>query len=152
MASDAFLEIKEVDGESRDSELPGAMHLRTFRWQLEAPFSGIQRSGAVNVGALSVVKEVDDGSVDLMTYLLYNRRISRARLVVRKSGEKPLEYYVVKLTDASVKSIQKSFEDEKVWETVALVFREFEFEYHGQSQKGGADSNKMVLYSVAENE
>lgn len=151
MASDALLTIKEIKGESKDFGLPGAMHLRSFTWNVEAPFHGTQRGGAVNVGALSVVKETDAGSVDLMQYLVRNMTISKASLNVRKAGEVPLEYYVLTIFDASVKSISKSFVGETVLETVAFVFRRFQLESREQSERGSAANNKMMEHSVSEN-
>lgn len=151
MASDALLTIKEIRGESKDFALPGAIHLQSFTWHLEAPFSGTQRSGAVNVGALVVVKHTDDSSVDLMDYLLRNRVIAKASLVVRKAGEKPLDFYIVNIFDAAVKSIGKSFVEETVVETIAFVFQRFKFEAREQSSRGSAAGHKMIEYSVAEN-
>ncbi len=151
MASDALFTIKEIKGESKDFAVPGAIHLESFTWHLEAPFSGTQRSGAVNVGALTVVKHTDDSSVDLMDYLLRNRVISKASLVVRKAGEKPLDFYVVHIFNAAVKSIAKSFVDETVVETIAFVFQRFQFEAREQSNRGRATGQKMIEYNVAEN-
>ena len=151
MASDALLTIKEIQGESKDFTLPDAIHLESFTWSLEAPFSGGQRSGAVNIGTLSVVKETDASSVDLMDYLLRNKVIAKATLIVRKAGEKPLDYYIVTIFSASVKSVSKSFVGETVLETFAFVFQRFQFESKEQSERGAAASHKMVEYSVAQN-
>lgn len=151
MASDALLTIKEIKGESKDAGLPSAMHLRSFSWHLEAPFSGTQRAGAVNVGALTIVKEADNGSVDVMDYLLRNRIIAKAALTVRKSGEKQLDYYVLNFFNAAVKSISKSFVEQSVVETIQIVFQRFEFEYREQSNRGVAAGQKIIEYSVSEN-
>ena len=151
MASDALLTIKEIQGESKDFALPEAIHLRSFTWHLEAPYTGTQRAGAVNIGALSVVKETDTSSVDLMDYLVRNSTISKASLVVRKAGEAPLDFYVVNIFNASIKSMAKSFVGETVIETVVIVFSRFEFESREQSARGSAAGHKMIEYSVAEN-
>lgn len=151
MASDALLTIKEIRGESKDFALPGAMHLRSFTWHLEAPYSGGLRSGAVNVGALTVVKETDAASVDLVDYLVHNRTIAKASLAVRKAGEKALDYYVINIFNAAVKSVSKAFEGETVVETIAFVFQRFELESRDQSERGVAAGHKMIEYSVAEN-
>ena len=136
MASDALFTIKEIKGESKDFTLPGAIHLQSFTWHLEAAYSGAQRSGRVNVGALSVVKKTDNASVDLMDYLLRNKVISKASLVVRKAGTVPLDYYVINIFNANVSSVSKSFEGETVIETFAFVFQRFEFESREQSERG----------------
>jgi type VI secretion system secreted protein Hcp len=152
MASDALLTIKEIRGESKDTELPGAIHLLTFNWQLEAPMSGTQRRGAVNVGALTITKESDGASVDLMDYLLKNKEISRASVTVRKSGGTALDYYIVELRKAAVKSMVETFAGEKVVETIQIVFQSFTFEYHEQNNRGGSAGPKMTEHSISDNQ
>src|SRR6476660_2723852 len=96
MAVDMFIKIDTVDGESKDSKHKGEIDVLAWSWGMSnsgsAHTGGGAGAGKVNVQDLSFTKYIDKSSPDLMLACCNGKHFPDANLVVRKAGEKPLEY------------------------------------------------------------
>ena len=70
-----------------------------------AHLGGGSGAGKVNVQDLSFTKYIDNSSPDLMLACCNGKHFDSALLVVRKAGEKPLEYLKVTMTEVLITSV-----------------------------------------------
>ena len=113
MAVDMFLKLDGVDGESVDSKYSKWIEILSFSW-------GISDSGKTTsntpgkapnarkaqVSDLSITKYLDTSSPKLFEKCCEGAHIGGATLVMRKAGEKPLEFYKIKLEDVLISGVQ----------------------------------------------
>lgn len=110
-------------------------------------------AGKANFQDLSVTKWVDTGSVTLMQHCAKGTHISDGELVVRKAGDKPLEYIKLKIKEILVSSISTggSGGEDRLTENVTLNFREWKMTYTPQTKTGGAGGAVEFGYNIAKN-
>ncbi|MEO3433949.1 type VI secretion system tube protein Hcp [Inquilinus sp. CAU 1745] len=159
MAVDMFLKIAEIPGESVDADAnhKGTMDILAWSWGMSQ--SGTTHSGPgggagkVNVQDISVTKYVDIASPLLMLYCSGGKHLKEALLTVRKAGDKPLEYMVIKMTDAIVTSVSTggSGGEDRLTENVSLNFAKVEYKYTSQKTDGSAGDKKEYKWDIAGN-
>ncbi len=158
MAVDMFIKIGDIKGESKDDAHGGEIDVLAWSWGLSQSGSmhagGGGGSGKVNVQDLSLTKWVDKSSAVLMKMCCNGKQYSEANLVVRKAGEKPLEYIKIKLTDVIITSLSTggSGGEDKLTENVTLNFAKVNVEYQPQKQDGSADGGAIKMgWDIAAN-
>ena len=157
MAVDMFLKLDDIKGESKDSKYKEAIDVLAWSWG--ASNSGTAHSGGgggagkVNVQDLSVTKWVDRSSTDLLLAVCNGKHFKEATLVVRKAGEKPLEYLTITLEQVMVTSVSTggSGGEDRLTENVTLNFAKVKVAYLEQSEKGAAAKPQEVGWDVAAN-
>ena len=143
MAVDMFIKIKGVAGESEDNDHKGENDVLAWSW-------GMSQSGTMHVGGgggagkanfqdLGITKWVDKGSVTLMQACAKGTHIESANLIVRKAGDKPLEYIKLDMKELIVTSVSTggSGGEDRLTENVSLNFREWKMTYTPQDDKDG---------------
>src|SRR5262245_21929107 len=102
MAVDMFLKLDKIDGESADKAHKGEIDVLAWSWGASnsgsAHMGGGAGAGKVNVQDISFTKYIDKSSPSLFLSCANGKHIPTATLVVRKAGEKPLEYLKLELT------------------------------------------------------
>ena len=68
-------------------------------------------AGKVSVQDISITKYVDKASAALMSHCCSGKHITEAHVIVRKAGDKPLEYIKIKLQDLLVTSVSTGGSD-----------------------------------------
>src|SRR5687768_10251106 len=134
MAMDIFMKIEGTKGESKDSKHAGEIEVLAWSWGVSN--SGTMHSGTgggsgkANVQDLSFTKYVDSSSAALLLYACNGKHIPKANLVVRKAGEKPLEYIKIELSDLMVTSVSTggSGGEDRLTENVTLNFAQVKME------------------------
>src|SRR5580765_956445 len=110
MAVDMFLKLEGIKGESIDHKHGGEIHIESFSWGLSQTGAhatgGGGGAGKVSVHDVSITKFVDKSSPALMLYCCNGKHIPNGMLIVRKAGDKPVEYMKIKLTDILVSGLQ----------------------------------------------
>ena len=155
-ASDYFLMLDGIKGESLDKLHRDAIEIHSF--SLGVSNSGTLVSGGGGAGKatfsdISVLKNLDKASPLLYLHCAQGKHIPSATLFLRKSGENPLEYFVIKLTDVIVSSVQTSGSSGGgvPTESLSLNFRTIEFTYTPQKADGSADAPIKTGWDIATN-
>ena len=110
-------------------------------------------AGKVNVQDLSFTKWVDKGSTDLMLACCKGTHIPKAVLVVRKAGDKPLEYMTITMEKCMVTSVSTggSGGEDRLTENVTLNFTKVGVKYIEQKPEGGEGAKPEIKWNIAEN-
>lgn len=146
MASNYFLEIEGIEGESADDKHKGALEIESFSWGLTQLGSFAGRGGGAAGKAsfqdFHFTKLVDKASPKLFFACASGEHIKKATLFVRKSGERHLDYYQVSLQDVLVSSYQSAGADGNIGavpvDSFALNYAKIVFSYTPQNGDGTA--------------
>lgn len=157
MAVDMFLKLDKIKGESKDKTHKDEIDILAWSW-------GIQQTGSTHIGVgsgtgkarfsdLNITKYVDKASVTLMEYVATGTHISKAKLVVRKAGGKPLEYIVIELEDIIITSYATggSGGEELLTESISLNFAEVKISYKPQNPDGSGAAAVDFGYNIQQN-
>lgn len=157
MALDIFLKIGSLKGESKDSVHKEAIDVLAWSW-------GMNNSGTAHIGTgagagkvavqdLSFTKYIDKATPDLMLACCNGKHFPEAKLIVRKAGEKPLEYLIITLTDLIVTSVSTggSGGEDKLTENVTLNFAKVKVDYKEQLATGGSGVAPSIIWDIAAN-
>ena len=157
MAMDMFIKIGALKGESRDHAHKEEIDVLAWSWG--ASNSGTTHSGGgggagkVNVQDLSFTKYMDKSTPDLLLSCCNGKHFDSAVLVVRKAGEKPLEYLHITMTEVLVTSVSEggSGGEDRLTENVTLNFAKVKVDYKEQLATGGAGASPTMTWNIAEN-
>ena len=158
MAVDMFLKIGNIKGESRDSKYNGKDGwIDVLAWSWGASNSGSTHMGSgsgagkANFQDISVTKYIDMASTDLMKSTAKGSHHDKATLIVRKAGDKPLDYFVIDMEDVMITSYSTggSGGEDRLTENISLNFDFFKIKYTEQLKTGGAGATPDFQWSIA---
>lgn len=158
MAVDMFLELEGIKGESRDSKYKELIEVLSWSWGVSnsgsAHGGGGIGTGKANFGDISVTKWLDKSTPALLQHATNGKHIPKGKIIVRKAGEKPMDYLIVTLKDIMVSSLSHggSGHDDRLTESLGLNFAEFKIEYTVQNQDGSKGATSDFGYNIAESE
>ncbi|GAB5377184.1 MAG: type VI secretion system tube protein Hcp [Acuticoccus sp.] len=157
MAVDFFLKLEGVKGESKDSKHKDEIDILAWSW-------GVTQTGTVHLGGgagtgkattqdVSFTKYIDLSSPVIARFCASGKHVPKGTFVVRKAGDKPLEYIKINLTDIMVSSYQTggSEGDERIVESFSLNFAKIEYQYFTQAASGAADKDEKMAFNAQEN-
>lgn len=157
MAVDMFIKIDAIKGEARDDKHKDEIDVLAWSW-------GVSNSGSAHVGGgagagkahvqdLSLTKYIDKSSTDILLSSCNGKHHKTATLVVRKAGEKPLEYLKITMSDVLVTSVSTggSGGEDRLTENVTLNFSKVKIEYTPQKADGSGDATQTVGWDIASN-
>lgn len=158
MAVDMFIKIEGLDGEAQDKVHKGEIDVLAWSWGMSnsgsAHVGGGQGAGKVNVQDLSFTKWVDKSSPMLMEVCCNGKNISKATLVVRKSGgAAPVEYLTLTMDELIVTSVSTggSGGEDRLTENVSLNFAKFHIKYIEQKPDGGEGAKPETNWNIQQN-
>ena len=165
MAVDMFLKLGDIAGDSADAvkappskkEHKGEIDVLAWSWGMSQSASTHYGSGGgtgkVNVQDLSITKRIDKSSPNLVKFCCQGKHFEHATLTVRKAGELPVEYYVIKMTDVLLSSVQTggSAGGDLLTEQISLNFAQFEVIFTEQDTKGNATTSIPGGFNIAGN-
>lgn len=157
MAVDMFLKIDGIKGESKDHKHMDEIHVESYSWGATNMgthgMGGGGGAGKVNMQDFMVTKLVDASSADLFLSCAGGKHIAKAEFVVRKAGEKPLEYLKIKLSDILISSIQHggSNGSDLLTEHLSINYAKIEIEYAPQDAKGAGAGVSKAGWDVKAN-
>jgi type VI secretion system secreted protein Hcp len=145
-AADIFLKVvgqksSVIKGESQDDSHKDEIDVDGWSWGMGAA-TGLAGAGAAAKAAirqLQVVKQVDSASCALMSALRNNESIKEAVLTVRKAGRAQQEYFMIKIQNARLVSIDLRTDEQsspQLTESVSFAFKKITVEYRKQDEKG----------------
>jgi type VI secretion system secreted protein Hcp len=142
MAFDAFLKLDGIDGDSLVRGYEKWIEVMSFSWGVSQGAShasgGGGGAGKAVFQDLSFVVNFSKASPELFKRCATGEHIKSGVLSVRKAGEKPLEFYKVRLTDVLVSSFQDSNSSgaDQALNSVSLNFTDLALDFTPQSDKG----------------
>ncbi len=158
MATDMFIKIGALKGESKDDKHKEEIDVLAWSWGASNSGSAHQGGGAgagkVKVQDLSFTKFIDKCSPDLLLACCNGAHFDKATLVVRKAGEQPLEYLVIELQEVMITSVGTggNGQQDRLTENVALNFAKVNVNYLEQGPKGGKNGGPYKMgWDVAAN-
>ena len=157
MAVDMFIKIDDIKGESIDGTHKG--EITVLAWSWGATQSGSTHigtgggAGKVNVQDLSFTKYIDKSSTNLLQAVCNGKHFKAATLVVRKAGDKPLEYLKIHIEDILVSSISTggSGGEDRLTENVTLNFGRFKLDYAAQKADGSGEPAVHAGFDIQKN-
>jgi type VI secretion system secreted protein Hcp len=157
MAVDVFLQVGDIRGESQDKTFKNWIDVAGIAWGVNQ--SGTAHSGPgagggkVQVDNLTIHKAFDSASPNLLKHCCSGKHFGVAKLVIRKAGEKPLEYIKFEMKDGLIAHVGVTVTpgSEVVRESVTLNFASFKIEYTPQAATGGAGAVVPMQWNIATN-
>jgi type VI secretion system secreted protein Hcp len=152
-----FLELDGIKGESLDKTYKGKIDVLAWSWGISnsgsAHFGDGAGTGKANFQDISVTKYVDKSSPDLMYSCASGKHIPKAKLVVRKAGENPLEYLTYNFENILISAVSTggSGGEERLTENVTLNFAKVKMEYWTQGAKGAKGENGNFAWDIPAN-
>lgn len=157
MAVDMFLKIDGIKGESQDDKHKDEIDVLSWSWGASQSGSmhagGGGGAGKVSIQDISVTKWLDKSSPLILKACCNGQHIKEMNLVVRKAGEKPLEYLKLKLSDCLISSVSTggSGGQDRLTENVSVNFGKFQVTYTAQDKSGAAAGEVPFAFDIKAN-
>jgi type VI secretion system secreted protein Hcp len=141
-ASDMFLKIAGIKGESMDEKHRGEIDVLSWSWGTATGTGKVKRGTIPSqcIQDLQLTKYVDSSTPDLITLGVTGDIAKEATLTVRKSGGKEQQdFLVIKMTDVMVTSYQtggNALSEAPLMDQLTLHFSSIEGEYKQQRPDG----------------
>ena len=129
-AAACYMKIADVKGESRDARHQDWIEIESYSPRLNLPSQGTPRTRSTP-GQITVVKQTDKSSPNLLRYASTGKHIPTAVLECRKAGGDKQEYLQYKLIDVRVSSV----EPRGVMEEVSFTYGKVQWRYLPQEHK-----------------
>jgi type VI secretion system secreted protein Hcp len=152
-----FMKIGSLEGESKDDKNKGWIDVLAWSWGMSQSGTmhggGGGGSGKVNVQDVSFTKYIDKASPDLFLACCNGKHFPEAKLIVRKAGEKPLDYLIVTMTDVIITSVSTggSGGEDRLTENVTLNFAKVKVDYTEQTAAGGPGAKPKMGWDIEAN-
>ncbi len=157
MASDLFIKIGDIKGESPDDKHKDEIEVLAWSWGV-AQGGSMGGGGGGGVGKASFqdihfTHGYDKASPNLLKACATGEHIKEAKLTMRKAGKTPQEYLMVTMNDVLVTSVTPSGNgsDGGLVESVSLQFAKVDLEYKPQKSDGSLDAGVHFKYDIKAN-
>jgi type VI secretion system secreted protein Hcp len=157
LSQDIFLRLNGIFGESQDASHKDEIEVLRWDWSVSQKSSMHSGSGGgsgkATVSDLRFDHYVDRSSPNLFKYCVTGKHMPEAKLVVRKAGENPLEYFALTMSDVIVTQVAPAGTDTmgRIREQVALSFARVTQTYVMQNQQGGSTGTVAAGYDIQAN-
>ena len=157
MASDIFLRIGNIKGESGDAKHKREIDVIAWSW-------GVSQAGSMASGGgggtgkaafqdLRFTHAFDTASPNLIRACASGEHIKEARLTMRKAGKTPQEFLTVTMNEVIVTSVTPTGNgaDGGLVENVTLQFAKVGMEYKPQIDDGSLDAGLDFKWDIKRN-
>jgi type VI secretion system secreted protein Hcp len=152
-ATDYFLRIDGISGESADAKHKGEIDVESFAWGETGSGSiatgGGGGEGKVSMDDFAVTARTSKASPQLLLACATGKHFKSAVLTARRAGGKnQLEYLTFSLTDLMVSDYHIAGSDDGAMDAVALRFARIQVEYSEQKADGSAGPSTKAGYDL----
>lgn len=158
MATDMFIALKGIEGESPDDKHPNEIQIKSYAFGATQSGTAHEGSGSTagraDIHDLTFTKHVDKSSPLLYFLCCSGQTIDNAVLSVRKAGgAKPIDYLKVTLSQVLVTSFVSGAQgsQDRAEETIKLNFATCKVEYTPQKADGTGMGVIAKGWDVAKN-
>jgi type VI secretion system secreted protein Hcp len=155
-AVDQFLKMDEIQGESNDDKHKGEIDVLSWSWAVKTPVS-TRIDGGATVGKpvfsdLTIRKYVDKATPNLFFYSVMGRDNPTVTLTLRQVGERPVEFFKIKLYNCLVTSVANggTSEDNRPLEDITLNYSKIEMTYVPVGPDGLPDAAIMRGFDLTQ--
>lgn len=152
LASDIFLKLGTIKGESQDDKHKGEIDVLAWSWG-QSSGSAQTKKGPVPVACiqdLQLTKLIDSSSPDLIMMGVTGQVVPSAVLTLQRPGElQGLEFFILRLTNVTVPSYQVGGDDQPgsiPLENIVVHFDTMQGEYRPQRSDGSL--GQAVVFNV----
>jgi len=153
MASDTFVKLGDIKGESLDDKHKDEIEVLSFSW-------GVSNAGSMGYGSgggegkatfhdLSFTHKIDKASPVLMQACATGVHLKDGTITVRKAGKGQQEFLVIKLNDVIVTSVTHGAAgSDGASDNVSIAFAKVAVEYKPQKPDGSLDAGIHFKYDL----
>ena len=155
MASDSFIKIGDIKGESSDAKHKDEVEVLSWSW-------GVAQSGSVtgpgggagkaSFADFSFMHRIDSASPLLMKACATGEHIKEATVTHRKAGKGQQEFLIIKMNDILITSVQPTASNaDGLMEAVSLQMAKVNLEFKPQKADGSLDAGVFFKYDIKAN-
>lgn len=142
---EVHLNLGSVQGESSSKAHPNEIEVISFSWGLSnsairSAQGGTTKGGKVSINEITLVKHTDKSTPLLVNAVASCQTFPTATISLSKStgGKKPEDYFIIKMNNAYISSLQLSSPAAEALgtETVSLNFQKITMDYKMQNDMG----------------
>lgn len=154
MATDYFLKLTDVEGESGQKGHENQIDLLSWSWgetnSGSSAEGGGSGSGKVNMQDFNFAMKINKASPTLFKFCASGTHIKEGTLTCRRAGKEPRPYLTIKFTDCLVSSFQTggSSGDEVPTDQISLNFSKIEYSYTPQKADGTLGTAIPAAYDL----
>jgi len=142
MSGDFHIKFDGVEGEATHKDHKGEIELLSWSWEVNqtsgAASGGGSGRGKAEPGEFSFSHLYDKASPVLAKHCAAGKHFKDAKMTARKAGEGQKAFLVITLKEVFVTSVTPSGSDDgTITEDVKCSYKDIEFAYKPQDEKGG---------------
>jgi len=145
MASDVFLKIDDIEGESDDDKHPNEIELLSWGWGASQSAAG-RGAGRVEMSDFQFVMEACVASPALMFACAMGKVIPEVVLTCRRAHDEKREYLVITMSNGYVTSYNTSGAEGVPIDSISLSFEKISYAYTSPS-----DTNVVKGWDLVSN-
>jgi type VI secretion system secreted protein Hcp len=165
-----WLKIDAIKGEATDDGHKDEIDIDDWSWGMQHPVEmrgGGLSGGETSVSYLTVKKQIDKSTPNLMKYCLSAKTMDKVLLTMRKRGDKPIDFIKITLKNAVVAGIRNEGHEKgddnrdargtarraqvEMEEVVEFAFDAVEVEYTPQKPDGQPDGAVTLKWNIKAN-
>ena len=154
-ASQMYLKIDGVDGESTDKTHSDEIEVLSWSWGMSTSITPTTstRPEPTTFQALSITKYIDKATPKLMLAASTVEPYDQAILTLRRIGENPAEYLTITMNRVYVTSLSTggSAAEDRMTETVKFIFETVEVEYVFVNPDGSTEAPITYGFDLSAN-
>lgn len=141
MSTDTHIKFDGVDGESTHKDHKGEIEILSWSWSVTQPSAtagGGSGKGKAIPGDFNFVHRYDKASPVLAKQCASGKHFATSKLTARKAGEGQKDFLVVTMKEVFITAVHPSGGgDGEIVESVSASYKDIEFAYKPQDDKGG---------------
>lgn len=160
MASDVYLQIDGIKGESQDSKHKDWIECASVHWGVHQPKSATASTGGGHTAERAELKEVaftkvaDLASPILMQYCAMGKTLPKAKFeFMRADGNgEPIKYFEIELENVLIGGVEPGIEPGSLLdEHISLKYSKIKWRYTQQKIGGGVGGSTIGGWDLATN-
>jgi type VI secretion system secreted protein Hcp len=157
MSSDFHAKFDGVDGESTHKDHKGEIELISWAWNVHqssgSTSGGGSGKGKANPGEFQLTHTYDKASPVLAKHCVSGKHFKDLKITARKAGEGQQDYLKVTMKEVLITSVTPAASGGgDVVENVTCTYKDIEFAYKPQDDKGGLGGELKFGWDVASTE
>lgn len=156
MAIDTHIKFDGVEGESTHKDHKGEIEVLSWSWgvsNISSTAGGGSGKGKASPGDMHLTHQYDKASPVLAKQCATGKHFKQVVLTSRKSGEGQKDFLKVTMKEVFISSVQNAAGgDGGVMENVSMSYKDIEFEYKPQDDKGGLGGAVKFGWNIATTE